>query len=92
LQLYERAQDALRNTNSTFDKLWIDLKRADALLRPTSGDPSAQRATALQLLDSVMKESKRLELHWVFGQALTSQANASMQMPDITQAEVFAEV
>jgi tetratricopeptide (TPR) repeat protein len=54
LRWYDSAQESIRNANSVFDELWINLKRADTLLRST------RSGSAINLLDKVIERSREL--------------------------------
>src|SRR4030095_15606539 len=77
LRLYEMAERALGEI-STFDLLWIQLKKADSRLRSMSTDPKNRQIDLreiLELLDHVIDRSRDLHFDWLLGQALVSKGN-----------------
>ena len=79
LQLYDQAEHAIKNTGSTFDTLWIKLKRADAQLRLLRGNPEERRLdleAARNLIDEVAAGSSAHHFEWLLGHALVSRSAA----------------
>src|SRR5688572_25137194 len=83
LQLHDQAAVAMGNDAPDFDRLWMKLKRADALLRNARPPDGVQNAAAARrLMDEVVSESRTLGFDWLLGQALVSKTAASANMQD----------
>jgi len=74
LQLYDLAEAAAADLDSPFDRLWIQLRKADAKLR------QQQFEQAHLLADGVIRESRRLNFQWLVGLGLSTNGAPSPQM------------
>jgi CHAT domain-containing protein len=70
LRYYALADEAIRGVGSLFDELWIELNRANSQVR----DGTDIKTTRVHV-EHVIAESRRANLLWLLGEALTAKAS-----------------
>jgi CHAT domain-containing protein len=65
LEMYARADELAAQTGSLFDRLWVDISRADTLIR------SGEYVLARKSLDNLIALARKHEFKWVQARALS---------------------